>query len=124
MIALFAALIGVALGLTVLFVGGLGVTAAMARERPTMLGWWSLVLGAAAALNFVVGSGVFAVLVIEPLGWLLGSIVFASAAVVVAIGTLRRGDRHWPSWTGLVLGGIPALMWVVFVVTAIMWVEP
>lgn len=83
-------------------------------QEPTALGWWTLVFGLIAVISCVIGlwltgstNGLSMVL-------LNSSIAFAFATAVVGIGNLKRHDRHWPTWVGLVAGLLPAIFWIAF----------
>lgn len=86
------------------------------RRRPVVPGWLALAFGIVAAAALVLGlnqtpqtSNVGNV----GLPFLLVSIALAVAALVTAIGALRRA-RTWPAWAGFVIGLFPALFWIVF----------
>lgn len=69
--------------------------------KPANLGWWTLAFGMIAITAFA--------LAVWPI-----SIAFAFAAVLVGVGTLKRHDRHWPTWVGLGTGLAPAIAWIAF----------
>ncbi len=50
----------------------------------------------------------------------LVSILAGSAAVVMGVGALVRHERLWATWAGLVLGGIPSILWFVFAIGSMM----
>lgn len=94
--------------------------------RASALAWVALGLGATSFL--MVASGLAAPYLGEALGrtavTVLAmpaalSIVFAIASLVAAVGAFARHDRHWPTWVGIVVGGLPVLFWVAFVVAEI-----
>lgn len=106
-------------------VSGIAVWALASRDLPavidpwgppTVAAWWTLSLGVASVVAVIIGSGWVLGTPPSELSWLLASIALAVAALVVGAATLMRGDRHWPTWAGLVLGGLPALLWVGFLI--------
>lgn len=117
MAAGLAVLVGIGLGFWVWTVARRSLPPAVPRpDSPTSLGWWALILGAVGAASLIVGSGWLPWLPTGSIAWPLASIVCVTAAVPVAISALLRGDRRWPAWTGLALGGAPALLWLAFLV--------
>ncbi len=76
--------------------------------RPTALGWLTLAFGVMAAVALVSG------ILREAGGGYLASIACASAAVIIGVGAVLRGDRRWPTWVGLAAGVIPAVFWIAF----------
>jgi len=110
---------------------GAGLVATLGRrvdsERPSLrasaLAWTSIGFGATALLMVV--TGIFA----GPIAGMLGvtvdtvtampaalSITFAVASVIAALGAWARHDRHWPTWVGIVVGGLPVLFWLAFLI--------
>jgi uncharacterized membrane protein YozB (DUF420 family) len=83
-------------------------------QRPTALGWWTLVLGLIAVMACVPGLWLTASTNDLSMVLLNISIAFAFATAVVGIGNLKRHDRHWPTWVGLVAGLLPAIFWIAF----------
>ena len=115
MTATIAFLFGILLGAIVLAIVGRGKpTTSRPTPTPTALGWCTLSLGLVAITAFAGAA------VLTPSGGGLGpslspiSIAFALAAVVVGLGTLRKHDRHWPTWVGLAAGVAPAVAWSAF----------
>jgi hypothetical protein len=108
--ATIASIIGILAGIAVLVTVGHGI-AAQAGSKPTAIGWCAFAFGIVA----LAAGGLMIVRLIRfniaPL-----SIALAVASVVIAVGTLVKRDRHWPTWVGLGLGAIPFLFWVAFVV--------
>lgn len=82
--------------------------------KPTALGWWTLASGLTAIIAFTLSAWLAPTGRINEHGFWLVSIAFSFAAVVTGIGNLRRGDRHWPTWAGLVAGLVPAMIWIAF----------
>lgn len=82
--------------------------------KPNPLGWCTLAFGLTAVTVFAVAVRSAPRGNNSELGLNLLSIAFAFAAVVVGIGNLRRRDRHWSTWAGLVAGLIPAVFWIAF----------
>ncbi len=104
-----AFLFGVGVGLIVL------ATVGRAPGTAPELGGWALALGALAAVGFV-ATGLIQRLPEIALTAGLASIALAFSAVLVGIGALSRGARGRTTWLGLLLGGLPALAWIAFVV--------
>jgi hypothetical protein len=48
------------------------------------------------------------------------TVLLAAAGLWVAILELRRGDRAWPVWTGLVVSSLLVVFWVVVSVAEIL----
>lgn len=84
--------------------------------KPTPLGWCTLAFGLTAVTAFTLALWLTPSGNLPGMGLWLISIATAFAAVVVGVGTLRRRDRHWPTWVGLVAGLAPAVFWIVFAV--------
>jgi len=110
--ASIAFLAGVALALIIL--AATRPKAAPAEEpssRPKALGWSVLVLG-------LIGLATFAFGALRSTGGpvYLTSIMCGYAALIAGIGALLRGERHWPTWVGLVASVVPALFWIVFLI--------
>ena len=83
-------------------------------QKPTALGWWTLALGLIAVSAFALAAWLTPGSNFEGAALWNISIAFAFAAVVVGAGTLKRRDRHWPTWAGLVAGLAPAIFWILF----------
>ena len=46
------------------------------------------------------------------------------ATLIAGIGAVVKRDRHWPTWTGLAIGGIPTLFWALFALGHLLdWAE-
>lgn len=118
MLASLALVLGIVLGVAAWAVVGHGLPSAIpAGSPPTRLGVVTLLAGLAATSTFLLGSrSVQTAAGDTSLGWLLASILLSAAATVLGVATLQRGDRRWPSWLGLALGGAPALAWLAFAI--------
>lgn len=104
MLAAVSLLIGILLGVAIL---------SFAR-RGGAAGWLTLAFGLVALAALVLGTRMTSGPGNAGLPWLNLSIALALAAVVAGIGMLRRGERGWPTWGGLIAGLIPAVFWVWF----------
>ena len=115
MLATVSFVIGILLAAVVLVVDRrLEAAEVGSAPKPSVLGWCTLAFGVTAVTAFVVSP------------WLalrgsdsgsalnLVSTAFASASVLVGVGTLLRRDRRWPTWVGLVAGLVPAVFWIAF----------
>lgn len=112
LLASVALVLGLLLGAIVLVVTRRGTAVGgEPAQKPTVLGWWTLALGLAAATTFAVGIGLAAG---RSLGLLLASIACAFAGTVIGIGSIMKRDRHWPTWVGLVGSLMPAVFWIAF----------
>lgn len=109
MLASLALLLGVAVGLVVL------ATVGRARGTGPELGRWVLTLGALATVAFVATGLIQRRPEIAALAG-VASIALACSTVLVGIGALSRGARGRTIWLGLLLGGLPALAWIAFLV--------
>lgn len=109
MLASMALLLGVAVGLIVL------ATVGRVRGTGPELGSWVLALGALAIAAFVATGLIQRQPEIAAMAG-LASIALAFSTVLVGIGALWRGARGRTTWLGLLLGGLPALAWVAFLV--------
>jgi 4-amino-4-deoxy-L-arabinose transferase-like glycosyltransferase len=111
MLATVSFVVGILIAALVLNVTRQAPEADEPPKKPTTLAWWTLALGLAEILMLALG-----MLAPGNIGRWLGPIAyaFAAAAVVVGITTLRRKDRHWPTWVGLIAGLAPALFLLVF----------
>ena len=49
----------------------------------------------------------------------LASISFSLVGLALAIYALRRRDRHWPVWVGLVASGLTVAFWLYFFIANI-----
>lgn len=117
MLASLAFIVGIVSGIAVWALASRDLPAVIdPLGPPTVVGWWTLGLGAASVMAVIIGSGWLLGTPPSDLSWLLASIVLAVATLVVGAATLMRGDRHWPTWAGLVLGGVPALLWLGFLI--------
>lgn len=90
--------------------------------RPTIPGWAAMVFGilaVAAVVYPLVASRVApsgdqgTVRNVQLLP--LAAIAFSIVGVVLGGYAIRRGDRHWPTWVGLVTGGLALAFWLFFV---------
>ena len=99
--------LGVVAGFVAIAVGGRSLAGQSGKSvKPTPLGWCVLVFGLVSlGLALIVTSGVGA------LAWALAA---GTATLIAGVGALVKGDRHWPTWTGLAIGVIPALLWALF----------
>jgi tetrahydromethanopterin S-methyltransferase subunit C len=96
----------------VLLVASRTVSHHVARPgKATTVGWSALWLGLVAFL-----AGALMMVKIPILSDARSSIALASAAMVVGVGAVFKGDRRWPTWVGLVASLIPALFWIFFFV--------
>jgi|GEM_PF-786659 len=95
-------------------------------KRASALAWVAMGFGITATLMVLSGlllPAALSALGIQPViafalpAWL--SIVFAFAGTVAAFGAFAKHDRHWPTWTGIVVGLLPVLFWVWFVIAEI-----
>jgi len=112
MVASIALVLGLVIGVVVLLVAGRAASRHEARPgKTTTLGWSALWLGLVASL-----AGVLMMWKVPVFSDSRSSIALASAAMVVAVGAVIKGDRRWPTWVGLVAGLVPALFWIVFFV--------
>jgi hypothetical protein len=109
MLASMAFLLAVAVGLIVL------ATVGRAPGTAPELGGWSLALGTLAAIAFVATGLIQRQPEFAAMAG-LASIALAFSAVLVGIGALTRGARGRTTWLGLLLGGLPALAWIAFLV--------
>ncbi len=109
MLASMAFLLGVTAGLVVL------ATVGRAPGTAPELGGWALALGALAAVAFLATGLIQRQPEIAAMAG-LASIALASSAVLVGVGALGRGARGRTTWLGLLLGGLPALAWIAFLV--------
>jgi len=46
----------------------------------------------------------------------LASISFSLVGLALGVYALRRGDRHWPTWVGLVASGLTVAFWLFFLI--------
>lgn len=103
--ASIATILGIILGILVL--------SFTRRGRTAVPGWLAL------AFAVIAVGALFAGMNLSPRPgntgqpFLLISIALAAAALVTAIGALRRA-RTWPAWAGFVIGLVPALFWIIF----------
>jgi len=111
MSAAIAVLIGVLIGAVVLIVTRSPQPVAAV---PTTLGWLTLALGTVGALALAVAAAMSDATLLY-----LVSILASFAAVVTGVGALVRHQRAWPTWVGIVVAGIPAVLWIVFAVGSI-----
>lgn len=115
MLASISVILGILLSVAVLaVVRRRGRAPADAASLSTSLGWIALTLGVIAVIALIAG------LALSPQSGNAGfvfnllSMLLGSAAVVIGIGSLRRGDRRWPTWVGLIAGLLPSLFWLAF----------
>jgi hypothetical protein len=75
--------------------------------KPTPLGWCVLAFGLVSLVLalMVTGGGS------DRVTWTFAAGI---ATLIAGIGAVVKRDRHWPTWTGLAVGGIPALFWALF----------
>jgi hypothetical protein len=110
--------LGVGAGLLAIVFGGRGAPGESERPpKPTALGWCVLVFGLVSLVLalMVTGGGSGRV------AWTLAAGV---ATLIAGIGALVKRDRHWPTVTGLAIGGIPALFWALFALGYLLdWAE-
>ena len=83
-------------------------------QKPTALGWWTLAFGLIAVTAFALAAWMSPGPNFVETGLWNISIAFAFAAMVVGAGALKRRDRYWPTWAGLVAGLAPAIFWILF----------
>ena len=126
MLAALSFLVGLLLGVGAVALLGRRIDSANPSERPSALAWTGLGFGVVATLG--VPSGLLMPWAAETLGFSMSTvpalpawitIVFAFASIVAAIGAYVKRDRHWPTWAGIVIGGLPVLFWVWFLVAEI-----
>jgi len=106
MLAAVSLLIGILLGVVVL---------SLAR-RGRAAGWLTLAFGVIALAALYLGTRLVSGSGNSGLPWFNISIALSFAAIIVGVGALRSGERHWPIWGGLAAGLVPALFWVWFTV--------
>ena len=46
----------------------------------------------------------------------MASISFSLVALALGVYALKRGDRHWSVWVGLVAGGVTVAFWLFFLI--------
>lgn len=85
--------------------------------KPSALSWWAIGLALAALL--MLASALFLPLALPgPVGSTFNtaqmSVVLSAAGVTAALWAIVRRDRHWVSWTALVVGALPLLFWALF----------
>jgi hypothetical protein len=100
--------LGVVAGFLAIFYGGRGLSGESGKPaKPTALGWCVLAFGLASLVLalMVTGGGS------DRVTWTFAAGI---ATLIAGIGALVKRDRHWPTWTGLAIGGIPALFWALF----------
>lgn len=112
-------LVGIGLAFALLRLLPVRLDAVSPTARPSALAWAALGLGSAALL--MVAAGLLAPLLAETGAFQFAiaspavlSIVLAVAASIAAIGSLVKGDRHWPGWAALVIAALPTLFWLAF----------
>jgi len=101
---------GVVAGVLAIVVGGRQVAKGSEKpEKPTSLGW------------SVLGLGLITVVLAALAMWGEGGSeqlprIFAGgvATLIAGLGAIVKRDRHWPTWTGLVIGVLPAGFWGLF----------
>ena len=49
----------------------------------------------------------------------MASISFSLVALALGVYALKRGDRHWSVWVGLVAGGVTVAFWLCFLIAHI-----
>lgn len=115
MLGTVSLVIGILLGTIVLVVSRRRKPdAAEPVQKPTVLHWWTLAFGLIAVAAFALAAWLEPRGIIQGLNLWLISIVFGFAAVSVCVGALKRRDRHWSVWAGLVAGLAIATFWIVF----------
>jgi predicted cobalt transporter CbtA len=114
--------VGVVVGVAI----GLGLGWSLGRRfgstrpvKPTSLSWAAFGLGLAAVL--VLASALFLPLELPgAVGSAFNtaqiSVVLSVAGVTDALWAIVRRDRHWVSWTALVLAALPTVFWALFVI--------
>jgi hypothetical protein len=110
---MFVMLIGIILGVI------LGVVIVRFASRKT-IGWLALSLGALAFLSIL---PVFiAILAQTDTGFFpVVSIPLSIACVISGVDAIRKHHRPWQVWTGVALGIIPLLFWIVFAVGEVIY---
>jgi hypothetical protein len=98
--------LGIVAGVLAIVFGGRGISRGSDRPaKPTAVGWCVLAFGLISlALALMVTSG-------GSWTWVSGA---GLATLIAGIGALVKRDRHWATWTGLVIGVVPALFWALF----------
>lgn len=113
--------VGIVLGVVLGLVVGLALVRRIASfPRPakaSALAWTAFGPGVAAVL--VLASALFLPLALPgPVGSAVNSaqvsVTLSIAGVMDAVWALVRRDRHWVSWTALVVSALPILFWVLF----------
>ena len=46
----------------------------------------------------------------------MASISFSLVALALGVYAVKRGDRHWSVWVGLVAGGVTVAFWLFFLI--------
>lgn len=100
-----AVVLGLGAGLLLLVASG-------RQPSSTWTRWTLLGLGAVAVLLFVVGI----LGMMDVPGAAIPALAVPFAGLVFGIGTVVRGERHWPSVLGLVLAAIPGVFWIAFAI--------
>jgi hypothetical protein len=72
--------------------------------------WLTLALGAASVAIFGIAVSPFA----RDTNVVMAAIAVPVATVVLGANRLVHKDHRWQVWTGLILGAVPTLLWVVF----------
>jgi hypothetical protein len=110
--------LGFMAGLLAIVYGGRGLSREPGKPaKPTALGWCVLAFGLVSLVLalMVTGGGS------DRVTWTLAAGI---ATLIAGIGAVVRRDRHWPTWAGLVIGGIPALFWALFALGYLLgWAE-
>lgn len=98
--------LGAAAGVLAVVIGGRDLSRGAGKAaKISALGWCVLIFGAVSLmLALLVTSG-------ASWTWVMGAGI---AVLIAGIGALVKGDRHWPTWTGLAIGVVPALFWALF----------
>lgn len=110
-------LLGVILGAAVGVLLGRRIDPSAPPARPSALAWTAFGFGVAAVL--MLASALFLPFQLPgPLASAISSaslsIVLSIAGVIGAVWALVRRDRHWVSWTAMVLAALPTLFWAFF----------
>lgn len=110
------ALLGVVLGVVVALALRRRIDSTNQAARPSAMAWTAFGLGVAAVLTLA--SSLLLPLVLPPAGTAINtapiSLVLSMAGVTDAVWAIGRRDRHWVSWTALVVGALPTLFWCLF----------
>ena len=107
--ASLSVLVGIVMGVVVLvFASRRGVFREDALHKTLPFDWIVLAAGALGLLILVTG------MLFNTRWFPIPSILLAPFGATLSLGALIKKRRRWQVWVGLILGGLPALFWLLF----------